>query len=189
MFKTSASSNLRWSIWELQYGPEVIFLTNKNTRFQNVHFRATLNPWFYSFKFNISFFGPQNSDFRSWKCLSRNSCLFVILTKKFETSQNFKLKKISRLFKIKFTQFKVFSIRLLVYSISLPQKRVYWWTVLGSVKFYLQICLQFLFWCQIRGHIKSSLSLPFFSPSIDCVRLLRSLGLVICQKLCSPSLH
>ena len=99
------------------------------------------------------------------------------------------MKKISRLFKIKFTQFKVFSIRLLVYSISLPQKRVYWWTVLGSVKFYLQICLQFLFWCQIRGHIKSSLSLPFFSPSIDCVRLLRSFVLVICQKLCSPSLH
>ena len=67
--------------------------------------------------------------------------------------------------------FKFFSIRFLVYWISLPQKRVYWWTVLGSVKFYLQICLQFLFWCQIRGHIKSALSLLFFSPS-DCVRLL-----------------
>ena len=98
--------------------------------------------------------------------------LEIFSEKKFETSQNFKLKKISSRSQNQIhTVLSFFSIRFLVYWISLPQKRVYWWTVLGSVKFYLQICLQFLFWCQIRGHIKSALSLLFFSPS-DCVRLL-----------------
>ena len=80
------------------------------------------------------------------------------------------------------TVLSFFSIRFLVYWISLPQKRVYWWTVLGSVKFYLQICLQFLFWCQIRGHIKSARSLLFFSPSdcSDCSEYVRLLGTCSC---------